>query len=211
MKKILFCGGGSAGHVIPNIALIEQLEEYEAVYAGTGAIEENICKTNGIDFYKFEAVKLVRGKIFCNLAIPFKLIKSIKQAGKILDEVQPDLIFCKGGYVCIPPALAAKKRKIPVLAHESDIEAGLANKFISSRCKKMLTAFPCTAGQFKNGKYVGTPIRKNLFGRNKEASKAAFGLDSRPTVIVFGGGSGSKIINVNIRKIAFEEIGRGDV
>lgn len=204
MKKILFCGGGSAGHVIPNIALIEQLEEYETVYAGTGAIEENICKTNGINFYKFEAAKLVRGKIFCNLAIPFKLIKSIKQAGKILDEVQPDLIFCKGGYVCIPPTLAAKKRKIPVLAHESDIEAGLANKLIASRCKKMLTAFPCTAEQFKNGKYVGTPMRKNLFGRSKEASKTAYGLDSRPTVIVFGGGSGSKIINENIRKIAFE-------
>lgn len=204
MKKILFCGGGSAGHVIPNIALIEQLNEYETCYMGTGAIEENICEINDIDFYKFDAVKLVRGKLFCNLAIPFKLFKSIKQAGRLLDEIKPDLLFCKGGYVCIPPAIAAKKRNIPILAHESDIVAGLANKLIASKCKKMLTAFPETASKFKNGKYVGTPMRKNLFGRDKQKARAALGLDTRPTVIVFGGGSGSKIINENIRKTAFE-------
>ena len=205
MKKILFCGGGSAGHVIPNIALIEQMPEYEIYYMGTGGIEENICKTNKIDFYKFDAVKFVRGKLLCNLAIPFKLIKSIKQAGKIIDEIKPDLLFCKGGYVCIPPAIAAKRRKIPVLAHESDLEAGLANKLIASKCEKMLTAFPSTASKFKNGKFVGTPMRKNLFGRNKIEAKQSLGIDSsRPTVIVFGGGSGSKIINDNLRKIAFD-------
>ena len=205
MKKILFCGGGSAGHVIPNIALIEQLKEYEIYYMGTDGIEENICKLNKIDFYKFDAVKLVRGKLLCNLTIPFKLIKSIKQAGKILDKIKPDLLFCKGGYVCIPPAIAAKKRKIPILAHESDIEAGLANKLIARKCEKMLTAFPSTAKKFKNGKFAGTPMRQNLFGRDKNEANNSLGLDlSRPTIIVFGGGSGSKIINENIRKIAFE-------
>ena len=205
MKKILFCGGGSAGHVIPNIALIEQLPEYEIYYMGTDGIEENICKINKIDFYKFDAVKLVRGKLLCNLAIPFKLVKSIKQAGRILDEIKPDLLFCKGGYVCIPPAIAAKKRKIPILAHESDLEAGLANKLIASKCEKMLTAFPTTAEKFKNGKFAGTPMRKNLFDRNRNEAKSALGLaPSRPTIIVFGGGSGSKIINENIRKIVSE-------
>ena len=205
MKKILFCGGGSAGHVIPNIALIEHLPEYEIYYMGTGGIEENICKINEIDFYKFDAVKLVRGKLLCNLAIPFKLVKSIKQAGKILDEIKPDLLFCKGGYVCVPPAIAAKKRKIPILAHESDIEAGLANKFIASKCEKILTTFPSTAEKFKNGKFVGSPMRKNLFNRDRTEAQKALGLNpARPTVIVFGGGSGSKIINDNIRKIAFE-------
>ena len=84
MKKIMFCGGGSAGHVIPNIAVIEQLkDEYSISYAGTDAIEKNICYANGVEFYEFGAVKLVRGKILQNLSIPFKLIKSIKDAGKI--------------------------------------------------------------------------------------------------------------------------------
>jgi len=168
MKKILFCGGGSAGHVI----------------------EEKICKDNGIEFFKFDAVKFVRGKILCNLAIPFKLFKSIKQAKKIMNEIRPDLIFCKGGYVCIPPAFAGKKLNIPVLTHESDIDAGLANKIIASKCRKVLTAFPQTATKFKNGKFVGTPMRKSLFNRNRAEAKKLLQLDDRPTLIVFGGGSG---------------------
>lgn len=205
MKKIMFCGGGSAGHVIPNIALIEMLKkDFLISYIGTGGIEEKICKTNGIDFYKFEAIKLVRGKILCNLSIPFKLIKSIAKAGEILDKVKPDLLFCKGGFVCIPPAFAAKKRNIPVLTHESDITAGLANKIIARKCKKVLTSFPSTAHKFKNGIFTGTPMRTNLFARDKVAAKMKYNLDDRPTIIVFGGGSGSEIINKNLRKIAME-------
>lgn len=203
MKKIMFCGGGSAGHVIPNIALIESLKkEYSVSYIGTDAIEQSICNANGVKFYKFNAVKLKRGKFFCNLNIPFKMIKSIKQAGKIIDKVKPDLIFCKGGYVCIPPAVSAKKRNIPVITHESDLTAGLANKLIAGKCRKVLTSFPVTAEKFKNGIYTGSPMRESLFNRNRQQSLELFGLEDRPTLIVFGGGSGSKIINENIRKCA---------
>lgn len=205
MKKIVFSGGGSAGHVIPNIALIEQLKnEFSIAYIGTDGIEEKICKANGVEFYKYDAVKFVRGKILCNLAIPFKLFRSIKQAGKLLDFIKPDLLFCKGGYVCIPPAFAARKRKIPVLTHESDITAGLANKIIAGKCKKVLTTFPSTAAQFKNGVYTGSPMRTAIFDRDKKIARELIGLDNRSTLIVFGGGSGSKIINNNIREIAFE-------
>lgn len=205
MKKIVFSGGGSAGHVIPNIALIEQLKnEFEIAYIGTAGIEEKICKANGVEFYKFDTVKFVRGKILCNLAIPFKLIKSIRQAGELIDKINPDLVFCKGGYVCIPPAFAAHKRKIPVLTHESDISAGLANKIIAGKCKKVLTTFPTTAKQFKNGIYTGSPMRTAIFDRDKKIAREYFNLDNRPTLIVFGGGSGSKIINKNIRDVAFE-------
>ena len=204
MKKIMFCGGGSAGHVIPNIAVIEQLkDEYSISYAGTDAIEKNICYANGVEFYEFGAVKLVRGKILQNLSIPFKLIKSIKDAGKILDKVKPDLLFCKGGYVCIPPAFAANKRGIPVITHESDLSVGLANKLIAKKCEKILTAFPSAAEKFKNGVYTGTPMRARLFNRNRNEALQTFELENRPTLIVFGGGSGSKIINENLRKIVF--------
>ncbi len=204
MKKIMFCGGGSAGHVIPNISLIENLEGYEICYAGTGGIEQSICDTNGIRFYKFDTVKLVRGKILCNLLIPFKLLKAVKQAGQTIDKVKPDLVFCKGGYVCLPPAIAAHKRHIPVITHESDLSPGLANKLIAGKCEKVLTSFPSTAQKFKNGVYTGTPMRNILFNRDKAEAKKAFGLDDRPTLIVFGGGSGSKIINDNMRKILFD-------
>lgn len=205
MKKIMFCGGGSAGHVIPNIAVIEQLEnEYDISYIGTDGIEKNICASRNIRFYEFEAVKFRRGKFFCNLAIPFKLFKSIRSAGEILDKVKPDLLFCKGGYVCIPPAFAASKRGIPVITHESDISAGLANKIIAKKCRKVLTTFPATAQKFKNGEFTGSPMRASLFNRDKTSARKIFGVDNKPVLIVFGGGSGSRIINENLRKIILE-------
>ena len=203
MKKIIFCGGGSAGHVIPNVAIIEQLDGFDVAYIGTeNGIEKSICETNKIRFISCSAVKFVRGKLLCNLALPFKLHKSVKEAGEILDREKPDLLFCKGGYACVPAAIAAGRRQIPVITHESDVSAGLANKFIAARCRKVLTTFPDTAKKFKNGVHTGSPMRQSLFGRDKAEARRFFGLDDRPTLIVFGGGSGSKIINENVRKIA---------
>lgn len=203
MKKIVFCGGGSAGHVIPNIAIIESLGDgIECLYLGTDGIEKRICSENDVKFYEFNAAKLVRGKILCNLALPFKLFKSIKQAGAMLDEIKPDLVFCKGGYACVPPAIAASKRGILVITHESDVSAGLANKFIARKCEKVLTAFPQTAKSFECGICTGTPMRSALFDRNRAEARKKFNLDMRPTVIVTGGGNGSQIINDTVRKIA---------
>lgn len=203
MKKIMFCGGGSAGHVIPNIALREQLtDEFEMCYIGTDAIEKSICETHNIEFYEFDGVKFQRGKILSNLTIPFKLINSIKQCRRIIDEVKPNLLFCKGGYVSLPPAFAAKKSGVPVLTHESDITPGLANKLIAGKCRRVLTAFPSTAKKFKNGVYTGTPLREELFNRDKLAAKQKYSFDMRPTIIVLGGGNGSQIINRTIRNAA---------
>ncbi|MCM1439458.1 MAG: UDP-N-acetylglucosamine--N-acetylmuramyl-(pentapeptide) pyrophosphoryl-undecaprenol N-acetylglucosamine transferase [Roseburia sp.] len=205
MKKIMFCGGGSAGHVMPNIAIYERLSNgYSVSYIGTNGIEKSICNDFDVKFYEFDGVKLVRGKIFCNLSIPFKLFKSVSQCGKILRAASPDLLFCKGGYASLPPALAAAKLGIPVITHESDLTAGIANRIIASKSLKVLTSFPSTAEKFKNGKFVGSPMREKLFGRDRETAKKQLGLDGRPTILVFGGGSGSKIINDNLRKIVFK-------
>lgn len=203
MKRILFCGGGSAGHVIPNVAIIEALDGItDNLYLGTDGIEKSICQSNGIEFLEYSAVKLVRGKIFCNLTLPFKLFKCINEAGKILDEVKPDLVFCKGGYACVPAAVAAKKRGVPVITHESDLTAGLANKFIAGKCKKVLTTFPSTARAFGNGIWTGSPMREKIFKGNRVEARTKFGLDMRPTILVLGGGSGSEIINAHIARIA---------
>ena len=204
MKKIAFCGGGSAGHVMPNVALYEILRnDYEIIYIGTNGIEEDICRKFGIPFYRFDGVKLVRGKLLCNLSIPFKLIKSVKQCKQIMQNTKPDLLFCKGGYASLPPALSADKLGIPILTHESDLTAGLANRLIAGKADKVLTSFPTTAEKFKNGVFVGSPMRTCLFDRNSVQAREYFGLDFRPTVLVFGGGSGSKIINENLRKCLF--------
>lgn len=205
MKKIMFCGGGSAGHVVPNIAICSQLKgNYELCYLGTGGIEKYICAQNDLEYYEFSGAKLVRGKLFCNLSLPYKIYISIRQCRKIISEVKPDLLFCKGGYVSFPPAVAASKLGIPVLTHESDYNIGLANRLIARRCKRVLTAFPNTAHKIKNGVYTGTPLRISLFGRDKINAKREYGCDLRPTVLIFGGGSGSEVINNAVREIAAE-------
>ena len=204
MKKIMFCGGGSAGHVMPNIALIEILaREYEICYVGTDGIEKSICESRNVKFYQFDGVKLVRGKILCNLAIPFKLIKSVRQCKKILKAARPDLLFSKGGYASLPPAVAADKLAVPVITHESDLTVGLANKFIAYRSEAVLTSFPSTAKNFGNGEFVGSPMRESLFNRDRAAARRKFSLDDRPSVLFFGGGSGSEIINRTLRKALF--------
>jgi UDP-N-acetylglucosamine--N-acetylmuramyl-(pentapeptide) pyrophosphoryl-undecaprenol N-acetylglucosamine transferase len=104
----------------------------------------------------------------------------------------------------VPPAFAAKSMNIKILTHESDMSLGLANKVISGKCIKVLTSFPSTAQSVKNGKYVGTPMRRGLFDRDKLFARAYFGLDMRPTIIVLGGGNGSAKINCYVRQIAAE-------
>lgn len=202
MKKIVFCGGGSAGHVIPNIAVIEALPpQFKPYYIGTCGIEKQLCSQNHIPFYDFCGVKLVRGKIFCNLTIPFKLAKSVNQCKKILKELSPAVLFCKGGYASLPPALAAAKLNIPIITHESDISMGLANKIIARKANLILTSFPQTAQKYENAVCTGSPMRNNLFGQNAIEARKRLGLDLRPTILVFGGGSGSVTINNTLRKI----------
>ncbi len=205
MKKILFCGGGSAGHVIPNLSVIEDMrEKYEVCYAGTDGIERELCKNADIPFYTFDAVKYERGTLLTNLKIPYKLFRSVRQAGRIIEEQRPDLVFCKGGYASLPPALAAKRRKIPVITHESDLNIGLANRIISMFAEVTLCSFPETAERIRRGKYSGTPMRASLFGADPVACRRKAGLDMRPTLLVFGGGGGSEAINAAIGEIADE-------
>ncbi|MDE6372891.1 MAG: UDP-N-acetylglucosamine--N-acetylmuramyl-(pentapeptide) pyrophosphoryl-undecaprenol N-acetylglucosamine transferase, partial [Clostridia bacterium] len=200
------------GHVMPNVAIYELLrDKYDVSYMGTNAIEKSICRQFGIKFAEFDGVKLVRGKILCNLAIPFKLIKSVKQSKAILRKFRPDLLFCKGGYASLPPALAASKLKIPVITHESDLTAGLANKLIAGKSELVLTSFQSTAQQFTNGVYSGSPMRNNLFGRNKQKAKELLKLDNKQTILVFGGGSGSVAINNCLRANLFELCNRFNV
>ena len=196
----MFCGGGSAGHVMPNIALANELSHgYTAEYMGTDGIEYAVCRAEGIKFFMLSAPKLTRGKIAANLSVPCKLQRSVREAREILSREMPDLLFCKGGYASLPPALAAKKLHIPVIAHESDLTPGLANKIISRFAAITLTSFPETAEKIKNGRYSGPPVRRQAMAGGRTRAREKFGLDERPTVLVYGGGSGSRAINEALR------------
>lgn len=208
MQKILFTGGGSAGHVVPNIALIEQLlteGKTDVCYIGTDGIEKTIVAKWNIPYYTITCPKLIRGGALKglkeNLKIPFSFLRAYRQAKKGLRALQPDVIFSKGGYVSLPVVYAAKKYKIPCFAHESDLSPGLANKLSARACKRVFTSFPETAKRFKRGLHSGAPIKRGIFAYSKKEARKLLGIDEKAKVVlVFGGGSGSKTINDAIRQ-----------
>ena len=201
MKKLILTGGGSAGHAVPNAALIPALaKKYDLAYIGSGGIEREIVAPFGIPFIKIGCVKFVRGALFQNFAIPFRLAESIRQARRALETLKADGVFSKGGYVALPVVYAAAKLGIPALTHESDLTPGLANTLIAKKCRAVLTAFPETAEYFKNGIYAGAPVRSRLFGKDKVAALAKYGFTGKkPVLLALGGGSGSTALNGALR------------
>ena len=206
-KKILFTGGGSAGHVVPNIALIEQFlseGDTEICYIGTDGIEKNIVAEWKIPFYTIACPKLVRGGGFSalkkNLKIPSAFFRAVKEAKKGLELFRPDAVFSKGGYVALPVVIAARRLKIPCFAHESDYSVGLANRISSRFCEKIFTSFPETAEKLRRGEYSGAPIKRSVLTATRAEARKRFGIGFQEKVLlIFGGGSGSAVVNNAVR------------
>lgn len=215
MGTIVLTGGGSAGHCTPHLALLPYLKEYfdKIYYIGSkNGIEKDIIEKENIPYFSVPCIKFKRKITLDNLSIPFVLHDGIKKAGKIIDQIKPDVVFSKGGYVSLPTVIACKKRKIPVIAHESDYTVGLANRISANYCKKILTAFPETAKNIKNGEYIGAPIRRELFNASKEKALLSFGFDGKkPVLTVIGGSLGAKKINEALRKALDELLPKFDV
>lgn len=202
MKKIVFTGGGTAGHVMPNLAIIEEIKNNAKIfYIGSCGIEKQIISKTDIPFFEITSTKLKRSLSLSNFLIPFKLLKAIKQSKRILKQLKPDVVFNKGGYVGLPVVIAAKKLKIKVISHESDMTMGLANKLCKNKSHLVLTSFENTAKSIKNGLFTGSPIRKQIFCGNKENAKKLFkNYTPKPTILIVGGSLGSKTINEVIFK-----------
>ncbi len=212
MKKILFTGGGTAGHVTPNIALMNLLKEkYEFSYIGSNNGLEKKLIAPICPYYPITTTKLRRSFTFKNLLIPFDLIKGIRESTFVLEKIKPDAVFSKGGYVSLPVVLGAKSLNIPVYTHESDLTFGLANKFITPFCKKIFTAFPETV-KGKKTVYSGAILNDKLFTTSKENALKKFSLDGKkPILCVLGGSQGSKAINKAIRNCLSELTPKFDV
>lgn len=207
MKKILFTGGGSAGHVVPNLALMEELAyegKTELCYMGTNGVEKDLVCQWKLPFYEIKCPKLVRGGGVSawknNLKIPFSFLRAVRQAEKGLREFAPDAVFSKGGYVALPVVFASKRLGIPCFAHESDFTPGLANKLSARKCEKVFTSFPETAHALKNGEFSGAPMRRTLFAPTRAEGRRYFDIPSaKKVLLIFGGGSGSQKINDAVR------------
>ena len=199
-RSIVLTGGGTAGHVMPNLALVDKLKKHfnKIYYLGTReGIEYQLVKNRAdIEFIEIPAVKFRRTVSLSNFSIPFKLFNSIKKAKSILKKIQPSIIFSKGGYVAIPVAIAGKLLKIKVISHESDITMGLANKVIYPFCHKLLTSFETTSKNKKKAIFTGSPIRPEILSGKPETLRKTLKFPKeKQTLLFFGGSIGATFIN----------------
>ena len=204
-KTALFTGGGSAGHVTPNIALIKRLqaEGWNIHYAGTadGIEKQLIAGVPGVTYHTISSGKLRRYFSLKNFTDPFRVLKGIGEAKKLVKTLKPDVVFSKGGFVSVPVVLGAKNR-CPVLVHESDYTPGLANRIANRYADRVLVTFEDTLAHVKGGRgvFTGTPIRAELFAGSRERGFAFTGLtDDKPILLMMGGSLGAQAVNEALR------------
>ena len=204
-KKIVLTGGGTAGHVTPNIALIPFLKEqgYEIIYIGSyDGIEKKLIADYDITYYGIATGKFRRYFDPKNFSDPFRVIKGYHEARQILKKEKPDVIFSKGGFVSVPVVNAASSLHIPCILHESDMTPGLANRLCINAAQKICCNFPETVNMLPADKAVltGTPIRTELSEGSKQAGRDFCGFtDDKPVLMVIGGSLGAQSVNETVR------------
>ena len=206
MKKIILTGGGTAGHVTPNIALMPRLRElgYEISYIGSyKGIEKELIEKEGIPYYAISSGKLRRYFDLKNFTDPFRINHGVLQARRLIRRLKPDIIFSKGGFVSVPVVLAASREKVPVIIHESDMTPGLANKLSFPFASKVCCNFPETVKYLPKDKAVlsGSPIRTQLLSGDPQRGKEFCSFDgSLPVLLIIGGSLGSVSVNNAVRR-----------
>lgn len=206
MKKIVLTGGGSAGHVTPNIALLPSLKEagYEITYMGSyDGIEKRLIGDFEIPYVGISTGKFRRYLDLKNLTDPFRVIRGFSEARKFLKGYKPNVVFSKGGFVSVPVVRAASSLGIPCIIHESDMTPGLANKMCISAAKKVCCNFPETLHSLPADKAVltGSPIRSELAQGNKLVGLDMCGFSAnKPVIMVIGGSLGAANVNKAVRE-----------
>ena len=205
-KKIVLTGGGTAGHVTPNIALLPFLEKegFEVSYIGSyGGIEKRLIEDFHLPYYGISTGRFRRYFDLKNFSDPLRVMKGYTQARTILKEIKPDVVFSKGGFVSVPVVRAASSLKIPCIIHESDMTPGLANKLCIPAADKVCCNFPETLQNISSEKAVltGSPIRQELTKGNKLAALNLCGFTAnKPVIMVIGGSQGAASVNVMVRE-----------
>lgn len=207
MKRIILTGGGTAGHVTPNIALLPRLKElnYDIHYIGSyNGIEKELIEQFGIPYHGIATGKLRRYFSVQNFTDPFRVLKGMSEAKKLVKVLQPDVIFSKGGFVSVPVVLAGKSCKVPTIIHESDMTPGLANKLSIPSATKVCCNFPETLDHLPEGKAVltGSPIRQELLRGDKFKAREFLNFKSdKPVILVVGGSLGAVAVNNAVRAL----------
>ena len=207
MKKIILTGGGTAGHVTPNLALIPSLKDhgFEIRYIGSyEGIEKKLITDAGIPYDGISSGKLRRYFDLKNFSDPFRVLKGYAEACKLIKNYKPDVVFSKGGFVSVPVVLAAKRYHVPTIIHESDMTPGLANKICIPSAAKVCCNFPETLQYLPKDKAVltGSPIRRELLTGDRLSGLQYTHLSAdKPIILVIGGSLGSVTVNQAVRSI----------
>jgi UDP-N-acetylglucosamine--N-acetylmuramyl-(pentapeptide) pyrophosphoryl-undecaprenol N-acetylglucosamine transferase len=205
MKTIVFTGGGTAGHVTPNLAIIAKLQEigWHIHYIGSAiGIEKDIILKEGIPFYPVSSGKLRRYFDLKNIKDPFKVLKGVYDSYKIIRRLKPAIVFSKGGFVSVPVVLASRMNRIPVIIHESDMTPGLANRLSIPSASKVCVTFPETLTYIHGNKVVltGLPIREQIAQGNVTRGLHLCDFHTqKPMFLIMGGSLGSQAINRAVR------------
>ncbi len=200
-RGIVLTGGGTAGHVMPNLALAPHLRQrgWELHYFGSQeGPERNLAEEEGIPFHAIATGKLRRYFSWKNFTDPFHVLQGAAQAFALLGKIRPDVVFSKGGFVSVPVVYAAFLHRIPVVLHESDLTPGLANRLCLPFCKRVCASFPETLEHLPKGKAVltGTPVREELLKGNREAGLRFIGFtQAKPVLLIMGGSQGATALN----------------
>lgn len=214
MKRIVLTGGGSAGHVTPNLALIPKLKEanWDIHYIGSiNGIERKLIKEVAVPYYPISSGKLRRYFDIKNFQDPFRVLKGLGQAYFRIRRLKPDVIFSKGGFVSVPVVIAGWMNKIPVYIHESDITPGLANKIASRFATKIFVTFEEAVNYLPKEKtiHAGSPIREEILNGSRKKGLGFLGFnDQKPVITIMGGSLGSKRLNDAVRDILPELLER---
>lgn len=205
MKRIILTGGGTAGHVTPNLALVPQLRKngFEIHYIGTkNGIERELISRENIQYHCICAGKLRRYFDFKNFTDIFRICIAFFQSLVLIARIRPNIVFSKGGFVSCPVVWASWIFRKPVIIHESDITPGLANRLSAPFASRICYSFPETAKYLQKDRSVhtGLPIRDTLFNGNAEKGKEICNFNSdKPVILVIGGSLGSEAINACVR------------
>ena len=217
MKKIILTGGGTAGHVTPNIALLPALKEagYEVEYIGSyNGMEKELIEKEGIPYHGISSGKLRRYFDWKNFSDPFRVIHGYGQARSLIKKIKPAIIFSKGGFVSVPVVLAAKSLHVPAIIHESDMTPGLANRIAMRGAVKICCNFPETLKYLPEGKGVltGSPIRQQLLHGDRQKALEFTGLPGeKPILLIIGGSLGCVFINNAVRGVIDELLERVEI
>ena len=201
--RVVLAGGGSAGHIEPALALADALREADSgiqvTCLGTQrGLETRLVPLRGYELELIPAVPLPRSVTPQLLTVPGRLAGAVHATGKILDRVQADVLVGFGGYVATPAYLAAKRHNVPIVVHEANPSAGIANRLGAHLTTHVFTGHPDT--KLRNSKYLGLPIRRQIADLDRFAlgdkARAHFGLrPDLPVLLVFGGSQGAKSLN----------------